>query len=196
MIHLQYDLVVASTCVLDIYSFPFDTQSCNLSFTSINHGGDVLRLQHRGNLTTHRIHSTLTPEEWRFCQVTVSNTTILHSDVVVYTITMKRRPISYIVNFLLPILFFMCLDLASLFISEKGGEKLSFKVTVMLAVTVLQLILNEILPSMSNKIPLIESYCTIIFALMLFSLLETILVMVLTAKSKPTLTSLGRSWRC
>jgi len=71
---------------------------------------------------------------------------------------MKRRPISYIVNFLLPISFFMCLDLASLFISEKGGEKLSFKVTVMLSVTVLQLILYEILPSMSTKIPLIGEH--------------------------------------
>lgn len=70
-------------------------------------------------------------------------------------ITMKRRPVLYIVNFLLPVLFFLCLDLASFLISEKGGEKLSFKVTVLLAVTVLQLILNEILPASTNRIPLI-----------------------------------------
>lgn len=68
---------------------------------------------------------------------------------------MKRRPLLYIVNFLLPVLFFLCLDLSSFLISDKGGEKLSFKVTVLLAVTVLQLILNEILPSSSNRIPLI-----------------------------------------
>lgn len=70
-------------------------------------------------------------------------------------ITMKRRPVLYIVNFLLPVLFFVCLDLSSFLISEKGGEKLSFKVTVLLAVTVLQLILNEILPSSTDRIPLI-----------------------------------------
>ena len=70
-------------------------------------------------------------------------------------ITMRRRPVLYVVNLLLPIWFFMCLDVASLFISEKGGEKLSFKVTVMLSVTVLQLILNDILPSTSSRIPLI-----------------------------------------
>ncbi|KAK0134363.1 5-hydroxytryptamine receptor 3A [Merluccius polli] len=95
---------------------------------------------------------------------------------------MKRRPVLYIVNFLLPIWFFMCLDVASLFISEKGGEKLSFKVTVMLSVMVLQLILNDILPSTSNKIPLTATYITTIFALMLLSLLETILVMHLMEK--------------
>lgn len=68
---------------------------------------------------------------------------------------MRRRPVLYIVNFLLPVLFFLCLDMASFLISDNGGEKLSFKVTVLLAVTVMQLILNEILPAASNKIPLI-----------------------------------------
>lgn len=73
-------------------------------------------------------------------------------------ITMKRRPVLYILNFVLPIWFLMCLDIASLFISEKSGEKLSFKITVMLSVTVLQLILKDILPSTSNKVPLIGEH--------------------------------------
>ena len=68
---------------------------------------------------------------------------------------MKRRSALYIANFLLPVLFFLCLDLSSFMISDSGGEKLSFKVTVLLAVTVMQLILKDILPSSSDKIPLI-----------------------------------------
>lgn len=70
-------------------------------------------------------------------------------------ITMKRRSVLYIANFILPILFFLILDLVSFLISDSGGEKLSFKVTVLLAVTVMQLILNDILPSSSDKVPLI-----------------------------------------
>ncbi|KAG7240169.1 hypothetical protein INR49_027253 [Caranx melampygus] len=72
--------------------------------------------------------------------------------------------------------FLHLLDLASFFISDHRGEKLGFKVTVLLAISVLLLILNDILPSMSNKTPLIATYCIVIFALMLLSLLETILV--------------------
>ena len=68
---------------------------------------------------------------------------------------MKRRSVLYIVNFILPILFLLCLDLASFMITDAGGEKLGFKITVLLAVTVMQLILNDILPSTSNRIPLI-----------------------------------------
>lgn len=81
---------------------------------------------------------------------------------IISQITMKRRSILYIVNFILPVLFFLCLDLASFLISDTGGEKLSFKVTILLAVTVMQLILNDILPCSSNKVPLIgkEMYLT------------------------------------
>lgn len=68
---------------------------------------------------------------------------------------MKRQPILYVVNFIIPVLLFLVLDLASFMIPESGGEMLTFKVTVLLAVTVMQLILNDILPSTSEKIPLI-----------------------------------------
>lgn len=70
-------------------------------------------------------------------------------------ISMKRRSVLYIVNFIVPVLFLLCLDWASFLISDTGGEKLGFKITVLLAITVMQLILNEILPSSSDRIPLI-----------------------------------------
>ncbi|TDG97855.1 hypothetical protein EPR50_G00212000 [Perca flavescens] len=95
---------------------------------------------------------------------------------------MRRRSVLYIANFLVPIMFLFCLDLASFLISDSGGEKLGFKVTVLLAVTVMQLLLNEILPSSSDKVPLIAVFCIGMFGLMMLSLLETILVMHLMEK--------------
>jgi len=60
----------------------------------------------------------------------------------------------HFINFQLPILFFLILDLASFFIPDRG-EKLCFKVTVLLGISVLLLILNDILPSKSHRCPLI-----------------------------------------
>ncbi|XP_056898002.1 5-hydroxytryptamine receptor 3A-like isoform X2 [Takifugu flavidus] len=206
-VEIQNDQVLVSTCRMHIYKFPFDAQSCNLSFKSVIHTAKDIRLLASDNsseATEWSRELMRTQYEWLFINmiVTTENATDLEGqDVIVYTvrragwlqvnirrselsrdirpfqITMKRRPLLYIVNFLLPVLFFLCLDLSSFLISDKGGEKLSFKVTVLLAVTVLQLILNEILPSSSNRIPLIAVYCIGNFALMLLSLLETILVM-------------------
>ncbi|XP_034534353.1 5-hydroxytryptamine receptor 3A-like, partial [Notolabrus celidotus] len=124
--------------------------------------------------------------EWLLMNVTVETKLLINfqfnRSVLIYTVTIKRRSVLYVVNFILPILFFLFLDLASFLISESGGEKLSFKVTVLLAVTVMQLILNDILPSSSDRIPLIAIYCIGAFGFMMLSLLETILMMYLKEK--------------
>ncbi|KAF3841646.1 hypothetical protein F7725_023597 [Dissostichus mawsoni] len=85
-------------------------------------------------------------------------------------------------NFLVPIMILFCLDLASFLMSDKGGEKVSFKVTLLLAVTVMQLILNDVLPSSSDEVPIIAIFCFGTFGLMFISLLETILVKYLIEK--------------
>ncbi|XP_051925674.1 5-hydroxytryptamine receptor 3A-like [Hippocampus zosterae] len=188
LVEVTNDQVLFSMCRMNIYKFPFDTQRCNLTFKSIIHSAKDLRLQPSNNSSEATEWSRdLMPTqfEWIFLHLNVTAIKASspdHQDVIVYTISMRRKPILYIINFLLPVLFFLSLDLASFLISDSGGEKLSFKVTVMLAVTVLQLILNEILPSSSNSIPLIAVYCIGIFALMLLSLLETIFVMHLMEK--------------
>ncbi|XP_056286118.1 5-hydroxytryptamine receptor 3A-like isoform X1 [Pseudoliparis swirei] len=187
-VEVQNYQVLVSSCRMHIYKFPFDIQRCNLSFKSVIHTARDIRLLASDNsseATEWSREVMRTQYEWLFIKMTVTSknaSDILGQDMVIYTITMKRRSILYIVNFLIPVLLFLCLDLSSFLISDNGGEKLSFKVTVLLAVTVLQLILNEILPASSNRIPLIALYCIGIFGLMLLSLLETILVMHLMEK--------------
>nr|XP_020469509.1 5-hydroxytryptamine receptor 3A-like isoform X2 [Monopterus albus] len=183
------DQVLVSTCTMETYKFPFDIQRCTLTFTSIVHSVKELELKpfvNSAEATEDSREVMRTQSEWLFISMNVSNKSIemdgFNQSFVIYTITMKRRSALYVVNFLLPILFFLCLDLVSFLISDSGGEKLSFKVTVLLAVTVMQLILNEILPSSSDKIPLVAIYCIGMFAMMMLSLVETIVVMYLIEK--------------
>ncbi|XP_067433212.1 5-hydroxytryptamine receptor 3A-like [Thunnus thynnus] len=181
--------VLVSACRMQVHKFPFGIQTCNLSFKSVIYNVEEVNLQPHSDSSVATKSSRVlmqTQYEWVFISETVTKTTFdrknFNQSLIVHTIKMKRRPILYIVNFLLPILFFLCLDLASFLISDSGGEKLSFKVTVMLAVTVMQLILIEILPFSSDRIPLIVVYCIGIFGFMLLSLLETIVVMYLMEK--------------
>uniref|UniRef100_A0A671XC08 Uncharacterized protein n=1 Tax=Sparus aurata TaxID=8175 RepID=A0A671XC08_SPAAU len=188
-IEITDDQVLVSACRMRVYKFPFDIQTCNLSFKSVVHDDkEILLTEHLNSSaiveeTRKLMHNEY---EWLFVNMTVHSNNISYSNfnqsVVIYTISIKRRAGLYIINFMLPILFFVGLDLASFMISDSSGEKLGFKVTVLLAVTVMQLILNDILPSSSNRIPLIASYCIGIFGLMMLSLLETVLVMFLLHK--------------
>uniref|UniRef100_A0A671XBY8 Si:dkey-49c17.4 n=2 Tax=Sparus aurata TaxID=8175 RepID=A0A671XBY8_SPAAU len=189
---LEEDMKVVSTCRMDVHKFPFDTQRCNITIGSAIHCADEIQLHAFSNssrATQFSREMMKTQGEWEFLQLSVSSSNFTYHDrlweQLVYTFTMRRRPLLHVINFLVPILFFLTLDLASYFIADHRGEKLGFKVTVLLAISVLLLILNEILPSMSNKTPLIATYCIVIFALMLLSLLETILVTYLMEKSSP-----------
>ncbi|XP_021173621.2 5-hydroxytryptamine receptor 3A isoform X2 [Fundulus heteroclitus] len=183
------DMRVISTCKMDVHKFPFDTQECSMSIGSAIHCVKEIRISPFSNssrATQFSREIMKTQGEWEFLKMSVQNSNLSLYDrrweLLTYTITIKRRPLLHVINFLLPILFFLILDLASFFIADHRGEKLGFKVTVLLAISVLLLILNDILPSMSNKTPLIATYCIVIFALMLLSLLETILVTYLMEK--------------
>ncbi|XP_029954727.1 5-hydroxytryptamine receptor 3A-like [Salarias fasciatus] len=189
-VEYRNDQVVISSCKMRVYKFPFDVQSCNLSIKSLMHSDEELYFSFDSNSTVLTELSRMvmqTQYEWLFIKMTVTSKTDnisidMNQTSVIHTIYMRRRSLLYIANFLMPIVFFLCLDLSSFLISESGGEKLGFKVTVLLAVTVMQLILNEILPCSSERIPLIAVYCIGIFTLMMLSLLETILVMHLMEK--------------
>ncbi|XP_049420326.1 5-hydroxytryptamine receptor 3C-like [Epinephelus fuscoguttatus] len=188
-VEFRNDQVLVSSCRMQIFKFPFDIQSCNLSFKSVVYSDKELKfdVDLNGTKITQWSHDLMrTQYEWLFINISAEEKTVNNfsdnQSMIVYTIKMRRRSVLYIINFILPVLFFFCLDLASFLMSDTGGEKVGFKVTVLLAVTVMQLILNEILPASSNRIPLIAVYCIGIFGLMLLSLLETILMMYLVGK--------------
>ncbi|XP_077407234.1 5-hydroxytryptamine receptor 3A-like [Vanacampus margaritifer] len=186
-ISLDEDMRVVSMCRMDVHKFPFDTQRCNISLASQAFNYQHLRISpvvNSSRATEYTKSLIFSQGDWNFLHLSVSSNNITFDHQtwhqLVYTFVIKRRPLLHVINFLLPILFFLCLDLASFFIPDRHGEKLGFKVTVLLAISVLLLILNDILPSMSDKTPLIATYCIVIFALMLLSLLETIMVAYLT----------------
>uniref|UniRef100_A0A8B9H439 Si:ch211-256e16.10 n=1 Tax=Astyanax mexicanus TaxID=7994 RepID=A0A8B9H439_ASTMX len=190
IVTVVYSYTMTSACKMNLYKFPFDTQSCTLTLQSFLHYIDEFRIKAYSNASMLTDGSKLffkTQGEWDLISINMSNNQ-LHAggrvwDQLLYTITIKRRPLLYVVIFLLPILYFLVLDLASFFISDDGGEKLSFKVTLLLAISVLLLILHDMLPSTSDDLPLIGVYCSVIFTFTTVSVLETILVNFLKTRS-------------
>nr|XP_055035749.1 5-hydroxytryptamine receptor 3C [Misgurnus anguillicaudatus] len=127
-----------------------------------------------------------TQGEWDLLSITVSKSNMTTFgyllDQLKFEITIKRRPLLYIINFISPVFCFLVLDVATFFMDSAGGEKLGFKVTLLLAISVLLLILNDTLPSTANEVPLIGVFCSVIFSLIGISILESILVDFLMAR--------------
>uniref|UniRef100_A0A8C3G5J1 Neurotransmitter-gated ion-channel transmembrane domain-containing protein n=1 Tax=Cyclopterus lumpus TaxID=8103 RepID=A0A8C3G5J1_CYCLU len=91
-------------------------------------------------------------------------------------IRVKRRATLYVVNLLIPSCFLITVDLFSFMLPPQNMDRSSFKMTLILGYTVFLLIMNDLLPITGNTIPLINVFFSICLALMVASLLETILI--------------------
>lgn len=93
---------------------------------------------------------------------------------ITFTLHLKRRASFYIFNLLIPCMMISFLAPLGFYLPADSGEKVSLGVTVLLALTVFQLLVAESMPP-SESVPLIgENRCSLPFYL-----IENIAKMVL-----------------
>ncbi|KAM5138161.1 5-hydroxytryptamine receptor 3A-like [Mantella aurantiaca] len=175
-----FPLRVISTCNLDLFKFPFDSQTCRMTFRSYLYTVKelaMLAVSDSHKVLKNSIEVFFSKGDWNLSNITVWNDTYGFLDnaytVVIYEITLKRTPVIYIINLIIPACFLVILDIFSMFI-QSYEERLSFKINVVLGFSVLLLILNNMLPS-SNSLPMLGIFCCVCIAMMVLSIIGTIL---------------------
>ncbi|CAN9500976.1 unnamed protein product [Ophioblennius macclurei] len=177
---------IISSCNLDIYTFPFDIQNCTLTFNSYIHDAFDIQLFLGRSVDymlerSKRVMTTL--GEWELLDITAHNSNVsgVYIDTLAFHIKLKRRPTMYVVNLLIPSCFLITVDLFSFLLPPQSVDRSSFKMTLILGYTVFLLIMNDLLPVTGNAIPLINVFFSLCLALMVASLLETIVITNLLA---------------
>ncbi|XP_070201308.1 neuronal acetylcholine receptor subunit alpha-4-like [Littorina saxatilis] len=126
--------------------------------------------------------------EWRLLStgVTVSPHNIslhpFHADDVTFsrvcfTFSVLRRPRYYMINVLLPCLLLCVLVLINFFLPPDSGEKVSLGITVLLAFTVFQLLIAEVIPTSASETPLLAVYLICIMAMSTLSVIMSVCVL-------------------
>uniref|UniRef100_A0A3B4XGG1 5-hydroxytryptamine receptor 3A-like n=1 Tax=Seriola lalandi dorsalis TaxID=1841481 RepID=A0A3B4XGG1_SERLL len=165
---------VVSSCRLEIYTFPFDFQNCSLTFGSYLHFGKSAQ---KTTLTQKVIQ---TKGEWELADIKITPSTLeitegSYSDIIFYII-LRRRPLTYVVNLLIPSCFLITLDLFSFLLPPASVDRSAFKMTLILGYTVFLLIMNDLLPVTGETTPLMNVLFSLSLALMVASLLETVFI--------------------
>ncbi|XP_036971873.1 5-hydroxytryptamine receptor 3C-like isoform X2 [Acanthopagrus latus] len=184
VVHDAKPVRVVSSCNLDIYTFPFDIQNCTLTFNSYLHYSTDIEIflgKTAENITKYSKQVITTMGEWELLDITshkniISSSSGPHIDELVFHIRVRRRATLYVVNLLIPSCFLITVDLFSFLLPPQAVDRSSFKMTLILGYTVFLLIMNDLLPITGNTIPLINVFFSLCLALMVASLLETILV--------------------
>ncbi|XP_075441023.1 5-hydroxytryptamine receptor 3A-like isoform X2 [Ascaphus truei] len=193
---------LTTTCALKIYYFPFDQQECNITVNSYMHlDNDIIMrpLRNSSEMRAESMHWLMGSGEWEFLDLTVYETHAGRRDQLIYTVTMKRRPAMYVLNLIIPTCALLILDTLSHFIPDSYKHKVDFKVTVLLGLSVLSLVLNDILPTSSDSTPLIALFFMGSLALLIISLFELILILyiegILLKRSREMKPGGGDTWQ-
>lgn len=67
----------------------------------------------------------------------------------------RRRPLFYAVSLLLPSIFLMVMDIVGFYLPPDSGERVSFKITLLLGYSVFLIIVSDTLPATAIGTPLI-----------------------------------------
>lgn len=70
-------------------------------------------------------------------------------------VVIRRRPLFYAVSLLLPSVFLMVMDIVGFYLPPDSGERVSFKITLLLGYSVFLIIVSDTLPATAIGTPLI-----------------------------------------
>uniref|UniRef100_A0A8C8SDJ0 ACHA9 protein n=1 Tax=Pelusios castaneus TaxID=367368 RepID=A0A8C8SDJ0_9SAUR len=172
--------ITKSSCKVDVSYFPFDGQECRLTFGSWTYNGnqiDILNGLDTGDLTDF-----VENVEWEVLGMPAKRNVIIYGCCsepypdITYTLLLKRRASFYIFNLLLPCVMISFLAPLGFYLPADSGEKVSLGVTVLLALTVFQLLVAESMPP-SENVPLIGKYYIATMTMITASTALTIFIM-------------------
>ncbi|CAC5398417.1 CHRNA10 [Mytilus coruscus] len=156
LVEYNFPSTVEVLCPVDVTNFPFDTQVCSLKFSSWAYHGFHL------NITSNAMAADLIPYPY---------------PDVTFSIFIERKPDYYVNNILIPSFLITCIAILGFFLPVDCGEKVALELTVMLAISVFQLLVADKLPPSSDSTPWIVVYFN--FTLFLSGTASLIQVIVL-----------------
>ncbi|XP_059912605.1 acetylcholine receptor subunit epsilon isoform X1 [Gadus macrocephalus] len=184
--------IYRSTCAIEITFFPFDYQNCTLVFRSQTYTANELDIILAVAETGETIEWVdIDPEaftengEWAIVHRPARkridkrySPEDLEYQEIYYNLIIKRKPLFYIINVILPCSLISSLVVLAYFLpAQAGGQKLTVSISVLLAQTVFLFLIQQKVPETSLSVPLIGKY--IIFVMCVTTLIATNQIVVL-----------------
>uniref|UniRef100_A0A8C6WTC0 Cholinergic receptor, nicotinic, alpha 10a n=1 Tax=Neogobius melanostomus TaxID=47308 RepID=A0A8C6WTC0_9GOBI len=172
--------ITKSSCKVDVSFFPFDAQQCRFTYGSWTYNGNQLDILNA--MDSADLADLVENVEWEVLGMPAKKNVVTYGCCaepypdVTYTLMLKRKASFYVFNLLIPCVMISFLAPLGFYLPADSGEKVSLGVTVMLALTVFQLLVAEIMPP-SENVPLIGKYYIATMTMITASTALTIFIM-------------------
>ncbi|XP_045886587.1 neuronal acetylcholine receptor subunit non-alpha-3-like isoform X2 [Micropterus dolomieu] len=144
-----------SACTMDVTFFPFDRQNCTMKFGSWTYDGNMVDLILIDNQVDRK--DFFDNGEWQILNATGARGNrkddLYSYPFITYSFILKRLPLFYTLFLIIPCLGLSFLTVLVFYLPSDEGEKLSLSTSVLVSLTVFLLVIEEIIPSSSKKLP-------------------------------------------
>ncbi|BES90609.1 nicotinic acetylcholine receptor [Nesidiocoris tenuis] len=164
--------IYKSSCHIDVQYFPFDIQSCHMKWASWTYDGYQLELVQQtkeGDVSNYQPNG-----EFDLVSFTPIKDVKFYSCCnepypdITYIIQLRRRPMFYVFNLILPCILINCIALLVFYVPSESGEKVTLGISALLSMTVFLMTIRETLPP-TEKTPLISLYYGVSICLVTFA---------------------------
>ena len=164
--YLSVGDVIHSKCNVDVSYFPWDTQTCEIMF--IPWGQFQQEVYMVSTLENAETHYYSPNGEWHLTGTSASAGMVPGGDFsyASFGITITRRPTFFLVNVILPIIFMGFLNVLVFVLPVQSGERISYAITVLLAIAVFLTLVGDNMPKTSEPM---SSLCFFLLANLVLS---------------------------
>ncbi|XP_043267486.1 neuronal acetylcholine receptor subunit alpha-7-like [Venturia canescens] len=164
--------IFRSSCNIDVEFFPFDEQRCALKWASWTYDGYQLELERQseqGDISNYQANG-----EFDLLDFSARRNIEFYSCCpepypdITYEIRLRRRPMFYVFNLILPCLLINGIALLVFYVPSESGEKVTLGISALLSMTVFLMTIRETLPP-TEKTPLISLYYGVSICLVSFA---------------------------
>uniref|UniRef100_A0A914V8S2 Uncharacterized protein n=1 Tax=Plectus sambesii TaxID=2011161 RepID=A0A914V8S2_9BILA len=186
-VELLYPTLYKFSCPLNIFYFPFDSQSCTMTFGSWTYdNGGIDYVPFADNVATSNF---LANDGWSMEGFQAQRQEIKYDCCpnnytnLALTLRLKRKPLFYIVNLIIPSCIITGISIVGFFTpssaSGERNEKITLGITTLLSMSILLLMISDKMPTTSTFVPLIGwFYLSMIVLIAMCSIMSSVVIMV------------------
>lgn len=149
-------VVTKTGCVVDVAYFPFDKQSCNITFTNWGFTKDQVKFEPSAD--TIDLQDFSPSDEWTVTKTRLIEETLDNGSFVKFEISLERKPMYYLINFFLPIVIMGILNALVFILPLESGERVGYSVTSFLTFAVYLTLIADGMPRTSEPMAIMSYY--------------------------------------
>lgn len=146
--------IFSVSCPVDVTYYPWDKQFCELWFMAWGYSRVEINLVHRWQYVKQPFFS----ENGAWTLVGSQTGNVTEASVAKFGFHLERKPRFVLINVLSPMIFMSFMSTLIFLIPSDSGERISFSITVLLAIAVFLTLVGDNLPKTSNPMSVLSYY--------------------------------------